>query len=269
MNDSRLDITRAHPARRYDYWLGGKDNFAADRESGDLVAEQFPAIRTAVVENRKFLRRAVTYLSERGMRQFLDVGTGLPTADNTHEVAQRIAPESRIVYVDNDPLVLSHARALLTSTPQGRTAYLDADLRDPGVILADPVLRATLDLSQPVALMLVSVLHFVTDDTIAHRAVRTLLDALPAGSYLVLSHATNDFMPADAVEGIAAADRATRVDFGFRTREQIAAFADGLQLVEPGIVSTAEWRPEPGDDPPPAREDTAGWCLLARKPHTA
>jgi hypothetical protein len=165
-------------------------------------------------------------------------------------------------------LVLAHARALLTSTPQGRTAYLDADLRDPEAILADPALQATLDLSQPVALMIVSVLHFVTDDTIAHQSVRTLLDALPFGSYLVLSHATNDFMPAAAVDGIAAADRATRVDFAFRTHEQIAAFADGMQLIEPGIVSTAEWRPEPGDHPLPAREDTAGWCLLARKPRT-
>lgn len=268
MTDPRLDTSRAHPARRYDYWLGGKDNFAADRESGDLVAKQFPAIRTAVVENRKFLRRAVTYLTEQGTRQFLDIGTGLPTANNTHEVAQSIAPESRIVYVDNDPLVLTHARALLTSTPAGKTAYLDADLTDPGTILADPVLGDTLDLAQPVALMLVSVLHFVTDDTVAHRAVRALLDVLPAGSYLVLSHATNDFMPAEAVDGIAAADRATRVDFGFRTREQIAAFADGLQLIEPGVVSTAEWRPDPGDQPLPAREDTAGWCLLARKPRT-
>ena len=268
MSDPRLDSTRAHPARRYDYWLGGKDNFAADRESGEMVAEQFPAIRTAVVENRKFLRRAVTYLAERGMRQFLDIGTGLPTANNTHEVAQQIAPESRIAYVDNDPLVLSHARALLTSTPEGQTAYLDADLRNPDAILADPLLQATLDLTRPVALMLVSVLHFVTDDALAHQAVRTLLDALPAGSYLVLSHATNDFMPAEAVDAIAAADRATRVDFGFRTREQITAFADGLHLIEPGIVSTAEWRPEPGDHPLPAREDTAGWCLLARKPRT-
>jgi S-adenosyl methyltransferase len=266
MSDPRLDTTRAHPARRYDYWLGGKDNFAADRESGDMVAAQFPGIRIAVVENRKFLRRAVTWLTERGIRQFLDVGTGLPTADNTHEVAQRIAPESRVLYVDNDPLVLAHARALLTSDPRGATAYIDADLREAQTILSAPELAATLDLSQPVALMLVSVLHFITDDAVAHQAVRTLRDALPAGSYVVLSHATNDFMPQQAVEGIAAADRATRVDFGFRTREQILAFVDGLQLAEPGITSTAEWRPEPSDDPLPAREDTAGWCLVARKP---
>jgi hypothetical protein len=264
--DPRLDTARAHPARRYDYWLGGKDNFAADRESGDLVAVQFPGIRVAVVENRKFLRRAVTYLAGRRLRQFLDIGTGLPTASNTHEVAQAIAPRSRIVYVDNDPLVLTHARALLTSTPEGKTAYLEADLTDPDGILADPALHDTLDLTEPVVLMLVSVLHFVTDDTVAHRAVRTLLDALPTGSYLVLSHATNDFMPAEAIEGITAADRATRVNFGFRTREQVASFADGLHVIEPGIVSTAEWRPQPGDHPLPVREDTAGWCLIAQKP---
>jgi hypothetical protein len=265
VSDARLDTGRAHPARRYDYWLGGKDNFAADRESGDLVAAQFPGIRTAVIENRKFLRRAVTFLAESGMRQFLDIGTGLPTANNTHEVAQKIAPNSRIVYVDNDPLVLSHARALLTSTPDGRTAYLDADLTDPAAILADPVLLETLDLDRPVVLMLVSVLHFVTDDAVAHRAVRTLLDALPAGSHLVLSHATNDFMPVQAVDGIAAADRATRVDFGFRSHADIASFAEGLDLIEPGIVSTAEWRPDPEAYPLPPRADTAGWCFVARK----
>jgi hypothetical protein len=264
--DPRLDTARAHPARRYDYWLGGKDNFAADRESGDLVAAQFPGIRIAVIENRKFLRRAVTWLAEQGIDQFLDIGTGLPTAENVHQVAQRVRPDARIVYVDNDPLVLAHARALLTSAAEGATAYIDADLTRPEAILADPVLRETLDLGKPTALMLVSVLHFVTDDAVAGQAVRALIDAMPAGSYVVLSHATNDFMSQEAVDGIAAVDRATRVDFGFRTREQVAVFVDGLELVEPGLVSTAEWRPEPGDRPLPAREDTAGWCVVARKP---
>jgi hypothetical protein len=170
--------------------------------------------------------------------------------------------------VDNDPLVLTHARALLTSTPEGKTTYLEADLTDPDRILADPALHDTLDLTEPVALMLVSVLHFVTDDTVAHHAVRTLLDAVPPGSYLVLSHATNDFMPPKATEAITAADRATHVNFRFRTREQVASFASGLHLIEPGIVSTAEWRPGPGpgDHPLPGREDTAGWCLIAQKP---
>jgi S-adenosyl methyltransferase len=266
MPDQRLDTSRAHPARRYDYWLGGKDNFAADRESGDMVAAQFPAIRTAVIENRKFLGRAVSYLVEQGIAQFLDIGTGLPTANNVHEVAQRVRPESRIVYVDNDPLVLVHARALLTSHPAGKTAYVDADLTEPDRVLNDPALRDTLDLSKPTALMLVSVLHFVTDDAVAYRAVRTLVDAMPSGSYLVLSHATNDFMPPRTVEGIAEVDRTTRVDFGFRGLNAIRAFADGLELVEPGVVSTSEWRPAPGDHPLPSREETAGWCLVARKP---
>jgi hypothetical protein len=266
MSDPRLDTTRAHPARRYDYWLGGKDNFAPDRESGDMVAAQFPAIRTAVVENRKFLRRAVSYLAEQGIAQFLDIGTGLPTADNTHEVAQRLNPAARVVYVDNDPLVLTHARALLTSDPRGRTAYIDADLTEPERILSQPAVRDVLDLTQPIALMLVSVLHFVTDDAVARHAVRVLVDAIPSGSYLVMSHATNDFMPEQAVEGIRAADQATRVDFGFRSHDQILAFVEGLEPVEPGTVSTAEWRPESSDAPLPARRDTAGWCVVARKP---
>jgi S-adenosyl methyltransferase len=263
--DQRLDTSRAHPARRYDYWLGGKDNFAADRESGDMVAAQFPAIRTAVIENRKFLGRAVTYLVEQGIAQFLDIGTGLPTANNVHDVAQRLRPEARVVYVDNDPLVLVHARALLTSHPAGKTAYVDADLTEPDRILHDPAVHDALDLTQPTALMLVSVLHFVTDDAVAYRAVRTLVDAMPGGSYLVLSHATNDFMPKRTVEGIAAVDRSTRVEFGFRAHDAILAFADGLELVDPGVVSTAEWRPSPADHRLPSREETAGWCLIARK----
>ena len=265
MTDPRLDTTRAHPARRYDYWLGGKDNFAADRESGDRVAEQFPAIRTAVIENRRFLNRAVTYLAGQGIRQFLDIGTGLPTARNVHQVAQELHPDSCVVYVDNDPLVLAHARALLTSDPRGRTAYIDADLTAPHRILDDPALHATLDLTRPTALMLVSVLHFVTDDAVAHHAVRTLIDAMPPGAYVVLSHATNDFMPPEAVERIGEIDRASRVEFAFRSRAEIMTFVEGLDLVEPGMVSTAEWRPAASDGPPPPRQDTAGWCVVARK----
>src|SRR5690242_4503822 len=176
-----VDETRVHSARRYNYWLGGKDNFAVDRESGDQIAAVFPTIRVTARENRGFLRRAVTHLAaEAGVRQFLDIGTGLPTADNTHEVAQRVAPSSRVVYVDNDPMVLVHARALLTSTPEGRTHYLEADLRTPGKILADPEVLDVLDLDQPVALMLVAVLHFVRDDAEAREIVRTLVDALPS-----------------------------------------------------------------------------------------
>jgi hypothetical protein len=161
---------------------------------------------------------------------------------------------------------LASTKELLTSDPRGATAYIDADLTRPQTILRDPALRDTLDLSRPIALMLVSVLHFVTDDDVALRAVHTLVDAMPSCSYLVLSHATDDFMPRQAVDGIAEVDRATRVNFGFRSRERIARFAQGLEVAEPGVVSTAEWRPEPADDPLPSREDTAGWCLVARKP---
>ncbi|GAA2553953.1 hypothetical protein GCM10010435_25450 [Winogradskya consettensis] len=177
-----IDTSTAHPARRYNYWLGGKDNFAADRASGDAIAAAFPTTRMAVIENRQFLSRAVTHLTrDAGIRQFLDIGTGLPSADNTHEVAQAIAPDARIVYVDNDPLVLTHARALLTGTPAGATAYLHADLREPERILADPQLAEVLDLTQPVALMLVAVLHFVAESDDPYAKVAHLLDALPTG----------------------------------------------------------------------------------------
>src|SRR5690242_9968851 len=189
-----IDTTVAQPARRYNYWLGGKDNFAVDRESGDIIAKTFPTIRLAAIENRRFLQRATRFLAaEAGIRQFLDIGTGLPTADNTHEVAQRVTPDARIVYVDNDPLVMVHARALLNSSPEGRTAYIQDDLNRPGDILSNPTLRETLDLDQPVGLMLIAVLHFIHRDGAARPIVRELLDALPSGSYLVATHATSDF----------------------------------------------------------------------------
>jgi len=181
----RLDTTVAPPARRYNYWIGGKDHFAADRESGEAILAAFPAARAAALENRAFLRRAVTYLTaEAGVRQFLDIGTGIPAPDNTHEVAQAIAPESRVVYVDNDPIVLTHARALLSSSPQGATAYLEEDLHDFPKILEHPEVTGTLDLTQPVALLLVAVLHFVHDEDDPYEMVAGLLDGLPVGSYL-------------------------------------------------------------------------------------
>ncbi|MET7392428.1 SAM-dependent methyltransferase [Dactylosporangium sp. NPDC005572] len=259
---SRIDTTVAHPARRYDYWLGGKDNFAADRESGDAIAAKFPAIRTAVLENRRFLRRAVTHLAgEAGIRQFLDVGTGLPTASNTHEVAQSVAPESRIVYVDNDPLVLVHARALLTSAPEGATAYVDADVRDPGRILDDPDLRRTLDLSQPVALMLLAILHFVPEDDDPYAIVRRLLDALPKGSYLVASHATSDYLPPELVADISSGRHGQG---RLRTRAEVERFFDGLDLVSPGVVPLPEWRAEGEPQPRPAAGEVAMYAGVAR-----
>ncbi|WP_460491691.1 SAM-dependent methyltransferase [Dactylosporangium cerinum] len=264
-----MDATVAHPARRYDYWLGGKDNFAADRASADRIAAAHPNVRTGVRENRAFLGRAVRHLAaDRGIRQFLDVGTGLPAVNNVHEVAQSVAPQCRIVYVDNDPMVIAHARALLTSTSQGRTAYLDADLRDPADILARPDLLAALDLREPVALLLVAVLHFLTDADQPHQVVEQLLSALAPGSYLVLSHATTDFMTTEQRAGLADLSKGDSVPFHARTRDQIGAFAAGLDMVDPGLVSVASWRAEGLPPPRPTDAEVGCYGLVAGKPAT-
>jgi hypothetical protein len=260
----RIDTSVAHPARRYDYWLGGKDNFAADRESGDAVAAVFPTIRIAAVENRRFLLRAVTVLvGQAGIRQFLDIGTGIPTSPNVHEVAQAVVPTARVVYVDNDPIVLVHARALLTSSAEGATAYVDADLREPGKILADAELRRTLDLSQPVALMLGAILHFIPDGADPYGIVSELVDALPSGSYLVASHATGDYFSPQTIAEIAAGRHGP---FWPRTRAEFARFFDGLELLSPGIVSVAEWRADDEAQPRPTAADTAVHAAVARIP---
>ena len=249
---SRFDLGVAHSARRYNYWLGGKDNFAADRESGDAIAATFPSIRDSVRENRKFLRRTVEFLAgETGIDQFLDIGTGLPTADNTHEVAQRITPQARIVYVDNDPIVLAHARALLTSSPEGATAYIDADLREPEKILGAPELGATLDLHRPVALVLLAVLHFVRDTQDPYGIVARLVEALPAGSYLVLSHATYDLVDPVTVKHLEAHSSG---QWRSRSRDEFARFFTGLELADPGVVPIGNWRPSPGTVPPDPAE---------------
>ena len=260
-----LDTSKAHVARVYDYWLGGKDNFEADRAYGDDLEKRVPSIRLTARMNRLFLGRAVRYLAaDAGVRQFLDIGTGLPTANNTHQVAQGLAPEARVVYTDNDPLVLVHARALLTSAAAGRTAYIEADVRSPEAILKAPELTDTLDLTQPVAVMLIAVLHLVTDDDIAYPAIRSIIDAMPSGSYLVISHATGDFWPREQVDAANETNRAHRVDFRFRTKDEVARFFDGLELIEPGIVPVAEWRS--GDDPTPERAHSNIWAGVARKP---
>ncbi|GGK76962.1 hypothetical protein GCM10012284_08650 [Mangrovihabitans endophyticus] len=264
--DAHIDTTVAHPARRYNYWLGGKDNFAADRASGDELEAVFPAVRLGAITNRAFLRRATRFLAaEAGIRQFLDIGTGLPTADNTHEVAQAVAPDSRIVYVDNDPLVMVHARALLTSSAQGRTAYIEADLNDPETILADPQLREVLDFGQPVALMLIAVLHFVHGDGAAQPLVRRLIDELPAGSFLAATHATSDFGTAEQRELYRRMVEERRSDVWTRGQDEFAALFDGLELVEPGVVSATEWRPDP-DDQPMDRRHVNVWAAVGRKP---
>ena len=260
---ARIDTTRPHPARRYDYWLGGKDNFQADRDAAEAIAAVFPHIRTAARENRAFMQRAVRFLAaEAGVRQFLDIGTGLPTANNVHDVAQGVAPESRIVYVDNDPLVLTHARALLTSSEQGATAYIDADVRDPDRILDDPAVKDTLDWSRPVALLLVAVLHFVEDGDDPYAIVRKLVGALPAGSYLVLSHATFDPLDPETIAAMNAVNEGIKPQFCPRTLAEVSRFFEGYDLLEPGIVSVSDWRPGPGPRPTPA--EATGYGAVAR-----
>jgi hypothetical protein len=263
---SKLDTSVAHPARRYNYWLGGKDNFAADRMSGDQVAAVFPTVKQAALENRKFLQRAVGFLAgEAGIRQFLDIGTGLPTVDNTHEVAQRIAPQSRIVYVDNDPLVMAHARALLTSSAEGKGAYIERDLREPGSILDAPELHSTLDIRQPVGLMLVAILHFVRDFEDPYGIVARIVDALPSGSYVVMSHGTYDGVPAATVERLEQANAASGGQSRPRSRDEFAQFFTGLELVDPGIVPVGEWRQSP-DTRPPDPDDICMYGAVARIP---
>ena len=240
-----LDTSVAHPARVYDYWLGGKDNFAADREAAERVLAAAPGLRYRVRANRAFLGRATRYLAaETGVRQFLDIGTGIPTADNTHEVAQRAAPDSRVVYVDNDPIVLLHAQALLRSTPEGATDYLQADLRDPGTILDRAA--GLLDFGQPVALMLLGVLHLIQDAEDPWGIVARLMAALPAGSYLTISHPAIDIHHTQANAQRVYNERVATPQT-LRTREQVARFFTGLELVEPGLVQVHQWRPDPGD----------------------
>jgi hypothetical protein len=247
-----------HSARIWNYWLGGKDNYAVDRVTGDQYREIFPGIAVVARTSRAFLTRAVRYLAgEAGIRQFLDVGTGLPTADNTHEVAQRVAPESRIVYVDNDPLVLAHARALLTSSPEGATEYLDADLRDPAAIL--DAAADLLDFKQPIALMLMGIMGHFTDEE-AYPIVSRLLGGLPSGSYFALydGASTNEAFN-EAQRGY---NESGAVPYYLRSPEQFARFFEGLELVEPGVVPVPHWRP----DPDAAPVEIYSYCGVGRKP---
>jgi O-methyltransferase involved in polyketide biosynthesis len=257
-----LDTSVAHPARVYDYWLGGKDNFAADREAAEHAIAANPTIVPGVRTNRAFLRRAVSHLAgAAGIRQFLDIGTGLPSADNTHQVAQAVAPECRVVYVDNDPIVLVHARALLTSTPQGVTAYLDADVRDPGSVLAQAA--ETLDLAEPVALMMLAILQLIPDEANPHAIVERLVDGLAPGSYLVISHPASDVLPDAMAEMQRRLNERQREVTTFRPRSDVCRFFDGLDLIEPGVVQPHRWRPVPGDMRPD--QEVTAWCGVARK----
>jgi len=257
-----FDTSVAHVARVYNYWLGGKDNFAADRAAGEQAIKAFPEIGLSARSNRAFLARAVRFLAgDCEVRQFLDIGTGIPTANNTHEVAQSVAPTARIVYVDNDPIVLNHARALLTSDPAGATDYIDADLRDPQGILAKA--GRLLDFDRPVALMLMAVLQHLDDEDDPYRIVDTLLEPLAPGSYLAMSHPAKD-INAEAMARMAESlNRMMAEKVTFRDNAAVAKFFNGLELVDPGMVQASKWRPISESE---AASPAALWAGVARKP---
>jgi len=252
----------AQPARVYDYWLGGKDNFAADRIAGEETIAAYPAIRSTARSNRAFLARTVSYLARvHSIRQFLDIGAGLPAAPNTHEVAQSVEPAIRVVYVDNDPMVLSHARALLASGPQGVIAYVEADLRDTGTLLAQAA--GILDFTQPTAILLLAVLEHIPDVDEARRIVARLLAAVPTGSFLVISHAASDIDPEKMARMIRRLNKhLAEASFVGRPRDVVARFFDGLDLVEPGVVKITQWHPR---SELTARARTSLWGGMARK----
>nr|WP_237536118.1 SAM-dependent methyltransferase [Streptomyces sp. SID3343] len=244
-----IDFDRAHPARMYDYLLGGRTNFDADREAADRALGANPTLRVAARENRAFLLRVVDHVARSGVRQFVDVGTGIPIeGNNTHDVAQAVRSDARVVYVDNDPIVLAHAKALLAGDPDGRTAYIDGDLRDPGSIVEHPAFVETLRLDEPVALLLVAILHFVADDEDPASILRELTKRLPSGSRMVISHATADFDPvrwAGTVRAYADAGITVRP----RSRSEIEALFEGWEIEEPGLLVLSDWRPAPGAEP--------------------
>jgi hypothetical protein len=257
-----FDTSTPHIARVYDYWLGGKDNFAADRELGEQTIAAYPNIVFTVRANRAFLARSVRYLAgEAGIRQFLDVGTGIPTANNTHEVAQRTAPASRIVYVDNDPIVLSHAKALLKSSREGACAYLDADLRDPDKILGQAA--ETIDFSQPVAVMLIAVMQFVPDDADAAAIIDRLMAACPPGSFLTMSHPAADIDAGPVGDMVRRLNASVAEKVTTRTQAGVARLFDGLDLLDPGVVPAPKWRP---DSDLAAASPAAVWAAMGRKP---
>jgi len=258
-----LDTGVPHPARIYDYILGGKDNFAPDQAAARAAMAANPYLVTAMRENRAAMRRAAAFLAgDRDIRQFLDIGTGLPTSPNLHEIVQAVVPDARVVYVDNDPIVLAHARALLTGSPQGITAYLDADLRDTDALLEQA--EKTLDFSQPIAIMLLGVLHLISDKEDPWGIVAKLVDAVPSGSYLVITHPASDLLPETQGEASKRYNQNVATHQTLRTRAEVARFFDGLELLEPGIEQWHLWRPDPGDQP-----DTdlkSGHAGVARKP---
>ncbi|MCI3154853.1 SAM-dependent methyltransferase [Streptomyces sp. GB4-14] len=263
-NPVEIDTTRPHPARMYDWYLGGKDNYPVDEAMGRQMLALEPRVPVMARVNRAFMQRATRWLAGQGVRQFLDVGTGIPTEPNLHQIAQRVAPDARVVYCDNDPIVLAHAAALLRGTDEGVTDYLQADVRDPDTILEGA--RKVLDFEKPIALSLIALLHFVPDEDGAHELVARLVDALPSGSHLVISHATADFTPEESEEASAKL-KGAGVTLALRSREEFTRFFDGLDLVEPGVQVPHLWHPELGD-PVPGQDDgiIPGYGAVARKP---
>jgi S-adenosyl methyltransferase len=254
-----FDTTVAHQARMYDYWLGGKDNFAADRKAAEEALAAYPGMAQLARANRAFLGRVIRYLAgEAGIRQFLDIGTGIPTASNTHQVAQEVSPDCRVVYVDYDPVVLSHARALLTSTPEGATDYIDADLRDPGHILAEA--GRTLDFTRPVAVTMLAILHAIGDDEDPYGIVAQIMAAVPSGSYLAISHLPSDLEADKLAESRSRVNRISHQQYTHRSHAEVLRFFDGLEMVEPGLVELRKWRPAVESN-----RVTPGWCGLGRK----
>jgi hypothetical protein len=238
----KIDTSVSHSARIWNYWLGGKDHYPVDQEVGDQILAFVPELVRSARADRYFLARAVRYLAAQGIRQFLDIGTGLPTVDNTHEVAQRTAPESKIVYVDNDPLVLVHARALLTSSPEGACDYIDADAHDPGSIVRQAA--RTLDFGQPIAIMMLGIVNFIMDTDQAIGIVRRLTDATVPGSYLVISHPTTEVDAAPMTEAVRYWNQQGSAPMTLRTHDELLRFFDGMELVEPGVVTCSRWRPD-------------------------
>jgi O-methyltransferase involved in polyketide biosynthesis len=253
----RIDTSKAHPARVYDWLLGGKDNYPVDEAVGEKLP---PEAHDAARQNRQFMHRAAAWLAAQGIDQFLDIGTGIPTAPNLHQVVQRIAPTAKVVYTDNDPIVLRHAEALLISHPEGSTDYIEADVRQPEAILEHA--RSGLDFDRPIALSLIALIHFIPDEQDAHGIVRNLIATLPSGSYLVLSHAASDLY-SELAEQVTAEYAKAGITLGFRTRSEVTRFFDGLDLVDPGLVTAPEWFKT---IPAPTPEGSGIYAGVARVP---
>ncbi|WP_055527993.1 SAM-dependent methyltransferase [Streptomyces alboniger] len=260
---SYIDTSKPHPARMYDWFLGGKDNYPVDEEMGRQLVAMDGRVLTTARANRAFMQRATRWLTEQGVRQFLDIGTGIPTEPNLHQIAQGIAPDARVVYCDNDPIVLAHAEALLRSTPQGATEYIQADFREPEKILEGAA--RVLDLDRPVALSLVALLHFIADEDGAYDLVDRLMRALPPGSYLMLSHGTGEFTP-ETAQRAAELYEARGMTLALRTRAEVERFFDGYEMVAPGVAVIDHWKPELGERVPDTGEGpTPGYGAVARK----